>query len=141
MDNIERVIRVGEAVGAAMNHQAERAIRIMEEVIAFNSTSGMYSVCLLLAEMGRQNLVLLGDLVPGQVWAMKEPQPHGPCHQAHVFSARLITARANDDDEQCKALFDVLVSAEPREFTAGVMSLLSDVGALNRRAVERYRSA
>ncbi|MFE0640172.1 hypothetical protein [Streptomyces sp. NPDC058877] len=141
MDNIERTIRTGEAVDAVIKHHPSKAVRLMEEIIAFSSTDEVYRVCRLLAEMGLQNLLQIHVPTPGQMWAMKEPAPHGQCHPAHVFSARFITAHANDDDEQCKVLFDILLTKPQQEFASGIMALLTDVGNLTRRVLEAHPSA
>ncbi|MFE6186478.1 hypothetical protein ACFQ6U_18845 [Streptomyces sp. NPDC056465] len=141
MDHIARLVRVVEAVDAVVSSRPSKAVRLMEEISTFSSTEEMYGVCRLLAEMGRQLLVQIHDPASGQPWEMKEPEPHGRCHPAHVFSVRFITAYANDQDEQCKALFAVLLDAEPQEFTDGIMALLVDIGDLSCRVLQQRPSS
>ncbi|MFB7424765.1 hypothetical protein ACFC0K_15980 [Streptomyces hydrogenans] len=141
MDHTERLIRLVEAVDAAVNEQHDKAKRLLAEIRAFSSTEDMFRVCCSLGELGRQLLYGIHRPTPGHMWVMQTPEPHGPCHPAHVFSTRFITAHANGDTTQCQALFDALLTADAQEFTTGFTCLFSDVVRLNRRASTSPHSA
>ncbi|MFD6343640.1 hypothetical protein ACFWF9_02795 [Streptomyces roseolus] len=141
MDHTDRLIRLVEAVDAAVNEEHDKAKRLLTEIRLFSSTEDMFRACCSLGELGRQLLHHIHQPAPGHMWRMQTPEPHGPCHPAHVFSTRFLTAHANGDTAQCQALFDVLLTADPDQFTVGFTCLFSDVVRLSRRANTQHPPA
>lgn len=139
MTREERAQLIYEALGHAVNGDAERAADLLVRIGCSSTPTDMFGVCCGLAHAGKHVLGKLGltvDLAAGDVMALIPTAANGqlPDDPAGLFSTRFLVAYCNDDYPTCNALFDTALRAHPDEYVASVCALLANVAGLARLA-------
>ncbi|WP_329564686.1 hypothetical protein [Kitasatospora sp. NBC_01266] len=144
MTQDETVTLIQEAIGYAIDGDADRAATALETLGQNGTNADMFGVCCAIATAGRHALTLLyGERAPGEdgIWAMAEATPGAlTADPPQAFALRFLVAYSNGDTDTCSALFGAALSSGDEQYPASVCALLSVVADLVRLALAEKRA-
>lgn len=133
-----------QAIGYALEGNAEGASTAMVEIGQKGTWHNVYGACCAFAEVGKAALIkFYGPAAPnadrGDSWGMTILDPDGadPCE---VFATRFIVAYANDDKDTTLALFRAALESSDEEYVSSVAQLLGTAASLANSALEHTRA-
>ncbi|MYR58878.1 hypothetical protein GTY54_22430 [Streptomyces sp. SID625] len=140
MSREEAAKLVREALGAAINGDAERAADLIARLGVDSDASRMLGICHVIAEAGNRSLrMCFGEDAPdpkqGDSWIIEQLEPGALDDPVQAFSARFLVAYCNGDLPDAQAHYEAALRAGPEVFVGGICQLLIDVAGLARAAM------